>query len=80
MIEEYEGFDCAGGCSYSQDYLMIMCKDLIEQKTIKQEKAFYSAFLDELERLRDRLHNEKEIIKWNLDQLSQSEAAKHRER
>ena len=78
MIEESEGYDCAGGCSYSQDYLMIMCKDLIEQQESRPQKNFYSAFLDELERFRDRLHHEKELIKRNLDQLIESEAAKNK--
>ena len=31
MIEGSERDDCAGGCPHSQDYLMIMCKDLMEQ-------------------------------------------------
>ena len=78
MIEESEGYDCAGGCSYSQDYLMIMCKDLIEQQESRPQKNFYSALLEELYELRGRLHNEKELIKRNLDQLSQSEAAKNK--
>ena len=78
MIEGSERNDCAGGCPHSQDYLMIMGKDIIKQKTSNQEKLFYSGLLDQVERLRDRLHDEKELIKRNLTQLSQSEAAKNK--
>ena len=78
MIEGSERDDCAGGCPHSQDYLMIMGKDIIKQKTSNQEKLFYSGLLDEVEGLRDRLHDEKELIKRNLTHLSQSEAAKNK--
>ena len=78
MIEGSEGDDCAGGCPHSQDYLMIMFKGLIEQQESRPQKNFYSALLEELYELRGRLHNEKELIKRNLDQLSQSEAAKNK--
>jgi hypothetical protein len=62
-VEGSEGDFCAGGCSYSQDPLMIICKDLIKEQKLKQQKQFYSAFLEELEVIRDRLHGEKEAIK-----------------
>jgi hypothetical protein len=48
-VEGSEGDYCAGGCSYSQDPLMMkICKDLIIEQKHKQQKAFYSAFLEEL--------------------------------
>ena len=78
MIEGSERNDYAGGCPHSQDYLMIMGKDIIKQKAANQEKLFYSGLLDEVERLRDRLHDEKELIKRNLTQLRQCEAAKNK--
>jgi hypothetical protein len=73
MVEGSKGDYCAGGCPYSQDYLMIMCKDLIKEQEHKQQKAFYSAFLEELEVIRDRLHAEKEAIRWSFDQLKEND-------
>ena len=67
-----------GGCTHSQDYLMEICKDLIKEQKNKQQKQFYSAFLEELENIRDRLHGEKEAIKWNLDQLDENDVAKNK--
>ena len=75
MVEGSKGDYCAGGCPYSQDYLMIMCKDLIKEQEYKQQKAFYSAFLEELEVIRDRLHVEKEAIRWSFDQLKENDVA-----
>ena len=75
MVEGSKGDYCAGGCPYSQDYLMIICKDLIKEQEHKQQKAFYSAFLEELEVIRDRLHGEKEAIRWSFDQLKENDVA-----
>ena len=40
---------------------MRICKDLIIEQNAKQQKAFYSAFLEELEVIRDRLHGENDV-------------------
>ncbi len=55
--------------------LRIICKDLIIEQNTKQQKAFYSAFLEELKVIRDRLHGEKEAIRWNFDQLKENDVA-----
>ena len=55
--------------------LRIICKDLIREQNTKQQKAFYSAFLEELEVIRDRLHVEKEAIRWSFDQLKENDVA-----
>jgi len=75
-LEGSEGAYRTGGCKHSQDYLMEICKDLIKEQKNKQQKQFYSAFLEELEGVRDRLHVEKEAVRWNLDQLDENDVAK----
>ena len=77
-LEGSEGAYCTGGCEHSQDYLMEICKDLIKEQKNKQQKQFYSAFLEELEDVRDRLHVEKEAVRWNLDQLDENDVAKNK--
>ena len=77
-LEGSEGAYCTGGCEHSQDYLMEICKDLIKEQKHKQQKQFYSAFLEELEAVRDRLHVEKEAVRWNLDQLDENDEAKNK--
>ena len=61
-IEGYSGGLCSGGTQYSQDILMIECKDLIKGAKTSQHKKFYTGILDDLEGIRFKLHACKESL------------------
>ena len=61
-IEGYSGGLCSGGTQYSQDILMIECKDLIKGAKANQQKKFYTGILDDLEGIRFKLHACKESL------------------
>ena len=61
-IEGYSGGLCSGGTQYSQDILMIECKDLIKGAKTSQHKKFFTGILDDLEGIRFKLHACKESL------------------
>ena len=75
MVERTYNEFCAGGTAYSQDPLMEKCLELIKQQKISQQKKFYTAILNDLEVIREKLHAHKEGIVYYSELLFENGAS-----
>ena len=66
---------CAGGTQFSQDPLMIKCKNLINVSKASQQQKLNEGRYDDLESIRERLHALKETVKYFSDTLSENDVA-----